>query len=953
MASMLDDFFGTSPANPMAPFIDTDPADQERQRFADPLNVGGLIPAAPATAYKPIFRYDNPAQTDWDFDGSKTVEVGRTLGTGWDADYVAELQLPGGKVVSRDEILAQEGGRALLDLMSRKRKGRRGFVESLTQGSWLDFVPYAGDIASLGISIRNMSKVRDTMRKIEEQGGVDKLSTQELVFAKLYTEDMERQANSTWGGKVGGIVRMAPAFAVEFMTSGLLFKAATKGAKALGLVAREGTERFVKRAATTAAVSRLRAARVATGAMAPLTEDAMGEIAEQVTKDTMQTGVMRAFAKAGQEAAKDALEKTAAGLSRQQVYEAAFSAVKAADTAMNTPGGLRSFGRFMSEYTSRGLLEHGHSVLRETSPGIMYKLRNAAGVAFVEAPVRGGLYAAFDFYGINPLIGKLAGADETITKQELQFSLSNDPQTRSMAKWLAFGAAWAEYASENAGGAIDDVFDIAKDLAKVTGRSVAKGALAAKGPVSGVTEVQKGSFMRRLLDQMMGSEDDLIKGVSDVRAAAQKLAHEAGEELGKKHLRQAAHDLKYKSFASFVIADKASRLGITPQAVARTFENMGYDGILGEFMEERYSGFLQGLFGLDEKPSRPFLERLAAAWDQAIPDSTSDAFAEIVAFALPAGVRTASAMAYRGLGGTVMDRAHNFGRAYTELADAVNNGLVAEEAGEVKGVTQIKTSEEGTGSITEDTRKNTTRAGGYEGRLASQGQLADDLAEIAIGARPMAEPGSRRGLVNRAAGFLINAVNAAVSGNPLMMFNDPVNALMQEELGNLGRVMRHEADISFKSIYKKVAQSLAAKRDPAKPFDAAKEHEAIMAEVRPILRKVTGGIVKTALKSRGVLTADAAEIDAFIDTLPKAPDNKINGMEREDFAKEFKEQLREAAAGRMRADVINDSVRFTYQRAPTTSVSVAVKEMERFIAKNLGVATHVDTTDQTYTPAED
>lgn len=59
-------------------------------------------------------------------------------------------------------------------------------------------------------------------------------------------------------------------------------------------------------------------------------------------------------------------------------------------------------------------------------------------------------------------------------------------------------------------------------------------------------------------------------------------------------------------------------------------ENMGYDDILGEFMEERYNGFAQGLFGLDGQEHESNLERIAHAVKSSLPSSFEQGLAEIV-----------------------------------------------------------------------------------------------------------------------------------------------------------------------------------------------------------------------------------------------------------------------------------------------------------------------------------
>ena len=113
--------------------------------------------------------------------------------------------------------------------------------------SILDFLPYLGDLAALGTSVKKMKKARDGFRKLAESGP-DALDLQEKVLLALYRENARREQTQTVWGLVGSIARKAPAFALEFLTSGAIFKGAAKalgfGAKSAATMAAKSCAKF-------------------------------------------------------------------------------------------------------------------------------------------------------------------------------------------------------------------------------------------------------------------------------------------------------------------------------------------------------------------------------------------------------------------------------------------------------------------------------------------------------------------------------------------------------------------------------------------------------------------------------------------------------------------------------------------------------------------------------------
>ena len=198
-----------------------------------------LVVRIQAPLETPIFHHENRQQIDGDPYGDLTVQAGKNRGLPWQSDEVKELNFFG-QVVPYEVFCQVEGGEALARLMARQRAGLREFTEALSSGSGLDFVPYAGDLASLGAPFGNTADVFAIMQRIRRDGA-DKLSTQDLVTAKLYVEELKRQTQQTRAAFVVSCLKRTPASAMEFATSGLFFKQIPAIVKSF---ANHGTRRF-------------------------------------------------------------------------------------------------------------------------------------------------------------------------------------------------------------------------------------------------------------------------------------------------------------------------------------------------------------------------------------------------------------------------------------------------------------------------------------------------------------------------------------------------------------------------------------------------------------------------------------------------------------------------------------------------------------------------------------
>ena len=922
------------------------------------------------SGYRPFFNYANAGQTDADVDGSVTEAEGKKRGTGWTRDTILELNLYG-DVVPADQIMGVSGGQYLLDQIKAKRGGRRGFFEALATGHGTDFVPYANDLVAGGIAISDMSKARDAFDKLRTEGA-QALTLQEKVWLKSYEEESIRLAQQTWGGTVGSIVRQAPAFAAEFLTTGGIFKAGTGIAK---LAVKEGIEASAEKLVQNSVKSRISELAVKAGTAVTTVDD-----------DILKGVAREAAAKfAGEGADVVALESRLLTTARL-----------AKDAALN-PNKFKGFTDWTVDYLKRGVLEHDHLDLA-LPPGWKAKLAEAAGVAFIEAPVRGGLYAAFDFTVANPLIAHLAGASETVTRNELMFASSRDPEVAAAAKWLAFGSAWAEYASENAGRAFNAVFGIAADFAGAPARALAKGAMAAL-PDQVQNAFKQGSYVRRMLaaDSGFGQEtsgEAYAAAKAAIAAkrmdAAKRFAGTEGFEnmtaeqilgdskLTNQLIRKVDAQNSEKAFFGYWLADKMVTLGWSPLTASKWLKRAGYDDLVGEFMEERYNGFAQGLFGLDgatdKEGAAKWPDRLARAAKQFFPDTWGQATAEIVAFAIPMAGRAMVNRAYASLGGGPLNAASAL--MQQEIALSTIPGMILEsESGKAGDREFVRVRETGT------PEEMATR--GKAGQVIGDLRAAPEMDGMAKNAADVAEAVGKfmaddPGIGQRLARGVLGLVNAAITGNPLLMFNNPVDAAVKERLGARGAQRAAELGQAYRTLFEQerrrrvsaeaedapaIADMEAEMTDNGKRPLTDAQKRVLAAErartltstmtadidkaIRPKLEERAREIVKRHLYEAGTTIVENRDIESLVADLRKENGGKLPAVAGKayetdaEFKKDLRAELRLAASERMSTRVVSGAALTSLKRLDNSTNRPMAGFVDRMFAGK-GALTYFD-----------
>lgn len=686
-------------------------------------------PLKPFASAPYFVRSSDPLLLDPDPFGTKTVAYGKRTGQNLTDEDTVGLTVFG-RPMSREQLLATEPGRRLLELNSLNRQGKkRGFWEALTDFSVSD-LPFVSLYATVGGSIADAVTVFDTFKKM--QSG-EYVSDEDLVKARLYMAENEYRSNGTWGSTVADIVRSAPGFMVEFFATGGTFSAIRGAATA---AAKRGSSVMLPRAA------KLVASELAEDGAKRYAKDKFGAItAENISKvladKTVSSNLTSSITKAlinpsnglmtGNPLLRDwsteALRKAAEDRAASEVAKVA---ARNAGGAMNRF--VQSSWQWLKTSMSKGLLDYGafgtesatKAFTGRTTAGAA--LQDALGDMFIKAPIMGTTMWATHYIS-NPIVGAVAGANP-VSSNALNLRASAYMQGNQYlmdnAESIAAGMDLLEYVSENAGSGFGS-------LLRAGGLALEK--IGAKGlvrPVSRVINdtgdllniedagVTIGGKMRQFIQRVLGSRQSLSANVrkdeakavakvlgvsnpSDLRWINQvvasrsvdgipaRLADQIGPDVGKfidgavkKTIASGADDLTYKTFARFAAANFMAKHNIGADTVIDMYNRMGYDGVLGEMFEERYSDVVKGLLGLDDEKSHDF--RISDFMDnckkavKGLYPGFDQLMAEAVGFSVPLVTQIATRKAIAKIGGT--DQFDQFRSRLDTLADAMRVPVV-------------------------------------------------------------------------------------------------------------------------------------------------------------------------------------------------------------------------------------------------------------------------------------
>lgn len=335
---------------------------------------------------------------------------------------------------------------------------------------------------------------------------------------------------------------------------------------------------------------------------------------------------------------------------------------------------MERFGRFVADGILDGALRWDSSmfgglgtIARDGSAisGKMNVLKEAMKVSLVEAPVRGALQISTQV-PLWPVAAAASGnsPSDFVVKGQLgiqaQALRTGDKELMDDARAIAIGSGVVEYISENAGRGFNMFMG---GILKPTASKLMPDAMR-----------NLGSALSRKVELVFGTEEKMRR--DNVNALVAKIASRLGSEVAagrvsgtvskaeietlvktgkasaslesvlsalnlspRKVVRQAftevVTDGKIRTAALGLVAFKMMQMGWTPQKMARVLQRVGYDGMLSEMAEERYGGFIQGVLGLNERPSdEGFRGRFAAAMEGLFPDKEQLAV-EAIGFAIP------------------------------------------------------------------------------------------------------------------------------------------------------------------------------------------------------------------------------------------------------------------------------------------------------------------------------
>ena len=733
----------------------------------------------------------DPLALDPDPFGKRTVEYGQQIGKPYTSTDVLSLNVFG-REMGYEQLNQSEAGRKLIELTQKNRAGqKRGFLEAISDFQWSD-IPFLGLFASVGGSINDAVTVSDTMRKL--QNG-EKVSDEELIKTRLYIAEQEYNENGTWGATVGDIIRAAPGFMFEFAASGGVLS----GARALATKAAGSSVKGLSTFAVNRATKRL-GKELAEHEVERLAIEAAGEtVARDVAIGKIKEETLKAATKRIATTLTPYLKTTMKGFDEGVISDVAMNiAEKRVAQATAKLGSSKAFTRFMRgvgdniiDATSRGLIDFGHWGTEEAT--ILFAKHNKAGQALadalgafvVEAPLRGTIMFGMNKAAAAPLSAAVGLDGRTVSASQLGIQYSalrqDNKQLMDDAEAISLGIDLMEYISENAGRGFGSLFraaGLASGISKPVGRKLVgeaggvlmesegletggfirslvrkyvgtpekwglkNDAIRTDAVISEITEALRSKGVERSLDRTAISE--MIRTGSTAKLLDNEVKSIVGDNvngfvkaaLDKSFNREEAKFLN-KAYLRFTLSDIMARHNWGPDTIINAYERMGYDGIIGEMCEERYSDFAKGLFGLDDKGNENLTDRIKQAFVDLYP-GWDQLCAEAVGFAVPGMTRFAALNIQRRIGDSntvkeVRQAGRNFqtlltGQAVTtaslgQFSDRVDANITAlqEERAKVEQAKQNEITELAKEGITPDSDKDgfAKRTAEFDDRIAS------------------------------------------------------------------------------------------------------------------------------------------------------------------------------------------------------------------------------------------
>ena len=322
------------------------------------------------------------------------------------------------------------------------------------------------------------------------------------------------------------------------------------------------------------------------------------------------------------------------GIAKMAVRRTADNAAK----AWLKKGVAKAFMQFTEDTVGEGAAKLGWKQAR-------HALSSAGQDLLVTAPIKGLGYFGLDVAanaGINAAMGEDLLSSRNQRDKEIQGAMSGDDRLVANAQWLALGDQFVNYYTEMAGEGLAELIGIPLQPVK-------KYAGATVGHIPAMKKY--------------------VKLIEDTWGKPEELAARREELVGFSKAVDPVERAKGISTLGLWMVNKMVDNNMDVSHVADFFRETGYHGWIGEMAEERYGGFLNGLYGSDG--GDPGFKN---AWDKMWPDRRQ-MFAEAIGFAIPLAVMHATAHAQQSkfLGG---DELSNAKRASQALRNVINGSGV-------------------------------------------------------------------------------------------------------------------------------------------------------------------------------------------------------------------------------------------------------------------------------------
>lgn len=823
---------------------------------------------------------------------------------------------------NRERLEKSDIGRELMDLAGRERRGRAGLWEGIKRGGWAKLAPYFNDVYAVGLTVKETAKAADTFKKLNDHQPV---SGEDLLGARLFLANGDRESRQTGWGQFGSIISQAPAFAGELFTSAGIGTAAKKTlAKGAEYAAINGTKGFIRAAAeklTRKMVRSKLAGELGEKGARYIASHSLDDLVEHMAKPALRAGVKDAGAKVAYGVADDvfnrSLPKALAQAARDKGEALTVDEINLLIDSVRTYS-AKAFRRQAvlagdkNVATRVGAWAHDHLVKNlmdgldpeyGLEKGLRQQLSKAAGILY-RGSVYGVGYLGAD-EAVHSALAASLGINHVVTPTELSLlasgTLQGNQQLVDNARWLSLGMRWSEYGSEFSGPALRAV---AKGgVSAGVGRALATKLGRAKGFVSNNVKAAerasrlRGEIFARLTGREISDAHNMtVREVAEHMVTA-NLGRKAVAGMGKEAYEAAVTDAtKYVRrelnvpLLGRLMGAFMTKTGQGPAEFERFFKRVGYHGTIEELGEESYNSFIQGLLGLNDAPDQDMQARIGRALKggfQHFNPVGKQFWVEAAAFALPAvtraGILNAQTQLLQGPLGKANKFAHGLdvlvGLHNAALADkavgsddgeggfSVNSYAPARRGGEKSSLETIETRLKG-----EETAKEGSKDRGVapESILHSLGSVEDGYVETARFAGSAGKPGSAGW--RKSIAWALQAVGGLIDGNYFAMFADPVGSFVNYQDNRYGGLLRAGATMYTTALNNEVTRRRAEfTGDPSKSsYEAVEADPAFQESVGRALR----GRLHSFLRNNGTQILSHEAIKTAVDKMREDGDTR-------------------------------------------------------------------------------